>query len=341
MRITIILVLCLVLGISGALLFYHGANILIAQPIHRMMTPVAGSKPLDKYTINALSGQKRPGSAITIGKKIGEGAGFTSYIFYFTTEGKKESGELTVPRGRPTNGGVIAMARGYIAKEDYFIGDGSHHAAEYLAARGYVTLAPDFLGYGESDNPSQVALEERFQTYTTMLDLLASVKNLPAALQSASLTDIKPDVNKISLWGHSNGGQIILTTLTITGKQYPTVLWAPVSKPFPYSILYFTDDIEDHGKALRKVVATFEAEYDSEKYSMTNYLDRIKAPIQLNQGTADEAVPQAWSDTLENTLKAKKVDVEYHVYPGEDHDFSHGSWDQVAAVTEAFYTKHL
>ena len=42
------------------------------------------------------------------------------------------------------------------------------------------------------------------------------------------------------------------------------ILWAPVSKPFPYNILYYTDEAEDRGKWLRGEIAKFEARLSSE-----------------------------------------------------------------------------
>ena len=121
---------------------------------------------------------------------------------------------------------------------------------------------------------------------------------------------------------------------------YPTVLWAPVSKPFPYSILYYTDDYEDRGKALRKAIADFEKDYDIELYSLTNYLDKINAPIELHQGTTDESVPQKWSDTLAAQLKEKGKEIEYFIYPGADHNLL-GGWNPAAARSLDFYEKYL
>jgi dipeptidyl aminopeptidase/acylaminoacyl peptidase len=99
-----------------------------------------------------------------------------------------------------------------------------------------------------------------------------------------------------------------------------------VSKPFPYSILYYTDEFDDRGKALRKALAEFEKNYNAEVYSLTNYLDWIKAPIQLHQGVSDEEVPLAWSDEFKKILAEKEKQVEYYAYPGENHNFQNGSW---------------
>jgi dipeptidyl aminopeptidase/acylaminoacyl peptidase len=202
-------------------------------------------------------------------------------------------------------------------------GTGTQHSAEVYAANGFISLAPDFLGFGGSEKPSADVFEERFETYTTALNLLASVKTLPMA-----------DATRVGIWGHSNGGQIALTALEVLGRPIPAILWAPVSKPFPYSILYYTDEADDHGKALRKELADFEQNYDVEKYSLSNYLGRITGPVLLHQGTADDAVPVAWSDILAKNLK----DVTYVTHPGADHDMN-GAWNTVVLEDLKFFTE--
>lgn len=302
-------------------------------------------KPLAKYTIEVLSGTSFAGSQITLGDILEEAPDFTSQIFYFYVDPSIDSGQVKKVSGLvnfPKKAGtypVIVMFRGYIDRENYQTGDGSVRAGQFFAKNGFITLAPDFLGYGSSDMPSDNPMEERFQTYITALILLESVRNLNQTLGSEN--GVAADVQKVGIWGHSNGGQIALTVLEITGKDFPTVLWAPVSKPFPYSILYYTDDFDDHGKMLRRVISDFEKDYDAEKYSLTNYLDKINAPIELHQGGADEAVPIKWSDQLYETLKKFGKDIEYFTYAGDDHNFAKGSWSTVVSRNIAFFQKQF
>lgn len=301
-------------------------------------------KPLEKYTLERLKTRIPISSNITIGNQVKTGNGFSSYLFYFNTEGpvpsgvegKKVSGMINVPN-KSGEFPVLVLLRGFVDQKIFTTGDGTRHGGEIFAANGFISLAPDFLGYGESASPSANPVEERFQTYTTVLDLFASIKNINNSLKTLAEYNISADIGKIGIWAHSNGGQIALSILGITGKIYPTVLWAPVTKPFPYSILYYTDEFEDHGKKLRKVISDFEKDYDVDMYSYTNYLDRINAPIQLHQGGNDEAVPQKWSDDFVKELKEKKKDVSYFTYPGEDHNFSKGSWSLNIQRNISFY----
>ncbi len=300
---------------------------------------IVKEKPLDKYTIEALSQTNFEASRIEIGELVKDTPDYSSYLFYFHPQGKKVSGLLNIPK----NTGplpVIVMFRGYIDREAYVTGAGTVRSSEVFAANGFVTLAPDFLGYGQSDNPSENPVEERFQTYTTALTLLSSLKNLNTALAGARL-NTRIDDTKVGIWGHSNGGQIALTILEITGKNIPAVLWAPVSKPFPYSVLYYTDDFDDHGKLLRKVIADFEEDYDVEKYSLTNHFDKINANLQIHQGTQDDAVPVKWSDQLVEQLKKLNKNIEHFTYNGDDHNFAKGSWQTVVNRNITFFNQYL
>jgi dipeptidyl aminopeptidase/acylaminoacyl peptidase len=269
-----------------------------------------------------------PGSRITRERVLQEDSLYTSYLVTFFSQGKTVSGQINIPVGEGPFP-VIVMLRGYVDQEIYTTGMGTQRAAEYFAKNGFITFAPDFLGYGDSDKPSENILEERFQTYVVALDAIASVKNID-----------KADPEKIGLWGHSNGGQIALTILEASGVGYPAVLWAPVSKPFPYSILYYSDELSDRGKLLRKKLAEFEQDYDVDLYSLTNYLELINAPIELHQGTLDDAVPQSWSKQLVDELGKQDKQIDYFIYPGADHNLM-PSWNLAVERSWKFFRDKL
>lgn len=332
--IVLTIVMTVIVGFFSACYFPKFINPKSQEPKSESPKP----KPLEKYTYENLSKTNFKPSEITLGEAVKDEKEFTSQIFFFTVEGKKVSGLANFPK-KPGTYPIILMLRGFVEKEIFKSGMGTQRAGEYFTKNGFITLAPDFLGYGESDNPSDLAIEERFQTYVTAITLLKSIPNLDSSLLTSRLL-LQADVNRLGIWAHSNGGQIALSILEITQGTYPTILWAPVSKPFPYSILYYTDDIDDHGKALRRVVADFEKEYDSEAYSLTNFLDKISAPIQLHQGTADDAVPVKWSDILTKSLEEKDKTVAYFKYPGADHNLTPG-WDIAVARSLSFFQKNL
>jgi dipeptidyl aminopeptidase/acylaminoacyl peptidase len=307
--------------------------------------------PLLKYTIENLSEVYRQevgpldSGIIEIGEVIKNNPTFTSYKFKmqfspdFSENLKTTSGMINIPIG-PGPFPVIVMFRGYVNQETYVTGEGTKPSATIFAQNGFITIAPDFLGYGESDIEASNIFESRFQTYVTAATLLKTIAASEDSPLKVGSNNINIDTNNIFIWGHSNGGQIALTTLEITGADYPTVLWAPVGRPFPASILYYIDEADDGGKLIIRRLAEFNDTYDASKFSLVNYLDKIKAPIQLNQGTADTSVPYWWSDSLIKTLKSTDADITYIKYPGANHSLV-PSWNQAVENSTLFFRSHL
>ncbi len=329
------IIIGIVIGLSVFCLNRSGLISLVGN-----VKPTPTVKPLEKYSFDNLRGRIFTPGDITIDKVTNDAADFTSYLFFYDSDGKKVSGLLNLPK-KEGSYPVILQLRGYIDEEKYTTGMGTVHSGEVFTQNGFITLAPDFLGYGKSASSSADSMESRFENYTTALNLLSSITNLNQSLKNNQIDDIEADTGKIGLWGHSNGGHIALSVLAITGKDFPTVLWNPVSKPFPYSILYYTDESSDNGKFIRKMLSDFEKDYDIEQYNPVNYYKNITAPIQLHQAVDDEAVPIKWSNQLYQLLKKQNVDITYFTYPGDNHDFNLGSWNKVVERNIAFYKELL
>ncbi len=325
--IAIILVIIVVVGV---LIIWEGRNEFTLTPLS---SAPAKTKPLEAYSIERLASRTYEPQPIVFGEPVATASSYAVLPFSFMSDGKKVGGLAHVPmtplsRKLP----VVIQLRGYVDKRIYSPGVGTKHSAEVFAANGFVSLAPDFLGYGPSDTVSDNVFEDRFQTYTTALNLLASVSTISFVDQS-----------RVFLWGHSNGGHIALTVLAVlgaNGSTLPTSLWAPVTKPFPYSILYYTDEAADYGKSLRKELAAFEKDYDADQFTFYNYLDRISAPLQLHQGIDDEAVPVRWSDEFASRMQSVGHPVKYYRYPGNDHNLS-SSWNTVINRDLEFFRSFL
>lgn len=288
--------------------------------------------PYEKYQFEKLAERGGVQNVIEIGREIGKGEGYTSYVFYYQSEGRRISGQLNIPHLSRLMG-VVVMARGYVEKEGYQTGIGTRSAAAVYAKNGYMTLAPDFSGYGESSSEDTNAIGARLVKPVEIIDLIASLPSLPQV-----------DLTKVYLWGHSNGGQIMLSVAEIAGmgrgiagvRIKGMTLWAPVTKPFPYNILYYTDEASDQGKWLRAEIAKFEEDYDVYDYSLDKYWNRIKIPILVHQGDNDESVPKKWSDEAVKQWVKEGLSVTYFVYPGADHNLR-PSWNQVVSRDLDFF----
>ncbi len=243
-----------------------------------------------------------------------------SMVFRFMTEGKWISGMINGPvgmtRGEGGKRGAVIMVRGYADKEGYYSGFGSWRVADRLAAAGTATVSLDFLGYGKSDLESFDMLAARFEKVTAVMDLLATVSDLPFV-----------DSNKVGFWAHSNGGQIVLSALEILGGNFPASLWAPMTNPFPQSILDTAADLDDGGMMVRKAVADFMKRYDARRYAFENYYDWIKSPILIHQGTADEWCRVDWQQKVVDGIGVAGGRAEMVIYEGDDHNLSKG-WKQ-------------
>lgn len=280
---------------------------------------VGESIVLDEARKNLLKAYKKEG--------VIKENNFKSYEILFESNGKKISGMMNVPTdssavlvSRP----IIIMIRGYAESEGYFVGSGSWKAADELARNGFVTVSLDFLGYGKSFSESKDILEARFEKPVSVLDLIESVKKLDYV-----------DSNKIGIWSHSNGGQIAISVLEITGKNYPTVLWAPMTNPFPQSILETMDESEG-GKIVKQKIADFEQDYDSKLYSIDNFYEWINAPILIHQGTDDVWCKVSWQRDLQNRLEKLGKEVELDIRQDNDHNLKQ-SWDEVIKMDVEFF----
>ncbi len=271
-----------------------------------------------------------------------------------TDQHQKVSAQINIPQGQGPFP-VIILLRGYADRENYTTGVGTRNAAAAFASNGYITIAPDFLGYGQSDSESTDGLVARFSRPLTVLQLLTNLRSLSLTLDEAgnpqnaiseTLTPAEtanlfaPD--RLGIWAHSNGGQIALSVLEITSRTIPTTLWAPVSKPFPFSVLYFSDELPDLGAYLRNQIAYFEYELGNNplEFSVLHEPSRILAPLQIHQGTLDDAVPLEWSQELLQTLEEATVEAELFVYEGADHNMV-PSWDTAIQRDIQFFGENI
>jgi dipeptidyl aminopeptidase/acylaminoacyl peptidase len=255
---------------------------------------------------------------------------FETQAIQFESNGKKISGMMNLPVGyKNKKSPVVIMVRGFAENKGYYIGSGSWRAADELARNGYITVSLDFLGFGLSDNESRDILEARFEKPISVIDLIETVKKMKIV-----------DSEKIGIWAHSNGGQIAISVLEITGKNYPTVLWAPMTNPFPKSILEMIDDSSESSLKVKKKIEDFEADYDSKLYSIDNFYSWINSPILIHQGTEDVWCKIEWQEDLQKKLKTLEKDINLDIRQGSDHNLKQ-SWDEVIKMDVEFFNEKL
>jgi uncharacterized protein len=156
----------------------------IVTPIPFLMYP---------YTIQGLREREYQSGSITILSTLMVADVYTSYLISYPSDGLTITGVMKIPAGVGPFP-VILMNHGYFNRGAFNSGDGTDRASDYLARRGYLTLASDYRSWGRSDIGYSF-----FHT-----GLVADVINLMNAIPSIP----QADANRIGMWGHSMGGGI-------------------------------------------------------------------------------------------------------------------------------------
>ena len=313
-------------------------------PIFTPPTPTP--HPMSSYTIEGLRQRTYPGGTIRIRETLTQTTHYTRYYIDYPSDGLTITGIMQVPRGIGPFP-VIILNHGYIPQERYWSGADTWGAAGYLNRHGYLTIAPDFRSWGESDTANSF-----FSTGQLIdtLNLVSSLHSLPNV-----------DLTRIGMWGHSMGGGITLKALTIDRRIKAAVLYAPVSakegeildrwgpgctadQPFPLAdkcggAEILVQDVD--GRTLWAYADAINNQPLLERMSAGNYLSDISVPVQIHIGNADTVTPPRWSEDIRDALQAAGKNVEYFAYPDQGHLFQGEShWRFMQRVTD-FFDRHL
>jgi dipeptidyl aminopeptidase/acylaminoacyl peptidase len=291
-----------------------------------------------------------PGGTITIRQMLEQNEAFTRYYVDYPSDDLTITGILHVPAGEgpfPT----IILLHGFIEQNGYWSGADTWQAAEFFAGNGYLTIAPDFRSWGESDTGHSFF---HMGLVADTINLISSLPSLPQA-----------DPGRLGLWGHSMGGGIATKVLVIDDRPAAAVLYAPNSADdadliarwgpgcLPGQSLTLGDkcnpaEIIPLGLPEPLVQNYLEAAADPDllqQVAPINYLDAVSAPVQIHIGTADGAAlgetPPEWSEKLFAALAAAGKDVDYFAYPGQGHIFIGRDWELLMERSLALFDQQL
>ena len=155
-----------------------------------------------------------PAARSTITSYWEETDAFTRYYITYPSDDLLISGMMAVPKGQGPFP-VIILNHGYIAPSQYWIGADTYDASTYLASRGFLTISPDFRGWGRSDTGENVF---RSGLAIDVMNLISSLPSLPQA-----------DPDRVGIWGHSMGGGAVSWTMAVDPRVKASLLYAPVS----------------------------------------------------------------------------------------------------------------
>ena len=290
-----------------------------------------------KWSLVSFFNQNFEGNNFSIGKLLQDWGTHKSYYASYQSQGLKISATFHVPDGEGPFP-VLILNHGYFPPQSYTNGYGFGREQKHFARLGYAVLHIDYRGYAFSDQDPDAIIGRRFGYTGYSTDAINAI----LALQQARLDYL--DLSRVGMFGHSLGGGVTLqAALARPDLIKAAVLWGPISannqdnfekwnrsRMTPQATKVFTDafgSIDDPDSFLA--------------LSPLTYLDRLKVPLLIQHGTADESCPIEWSRTLEAALRANGADYEYLEYEGYPHVFWNEHWNQVMQETQAFLAERL
>lgn len=280
------------------------------------LTPTPTPHPLLGYTIEGLRQRAYPGGAIEVLNVMTATASYTRYYIAYPSDDLTITGLMHVPHGDGPFP-VVILNHGYIPPSRYVTGSDTWRAADYLANNGYLTLSPDFRGWGGSDEG------DNFFRTGLVIDVLNLISSLPSLPQA--------DPNRVGMWGHSMGGGVTTKAIAIDPRIKAAVLYGPVSADDTEVLARWGGGrgaFDQEGDSLIDRSYRLAAR-DPDFLQLTSpihYFDTVTAHVQIHQGAADTTTPPRWAEAIRDGLQAAGRNVEYFSYPGQGHAFEGDSW---------------
>ncbi|GAB4439055.1 MAG: alpha/beta fold hydrolase [Chloroflexi bacterium OHK40] len=303
-------------------------------------SPTAEPYPdLAQYTIEGLRARSYGEGTIEIVRVLEERAEFTRYLIAYPSDGLRITGMLNRPRGDGPFP-VVILNHGYYPLDAYVTGNGTQRAADYLAARGFLTLSPDFRSHAGSDDAPNVF---RAGHVIDTLNLIPLAQALPEALPG-----------KVLMWGHSNGGAITAKAIAVSDEIAAALIYAPASsnivEDYQFRVERWARRAGQPPGRRQGVIDRLEIEFPvtpdqaPDLYARLSPLGAaqyVSARVLIIWGDQDETVPRKWPEDLYRALRDAGKDVAFEVFPGQPHSFDAEGNARYLPMMEAFFRETL
>ena len=291
-----------------------------------MPTP-APTPPPPPYYLEAVRDRAAHAQAgrIEVLDRMWPGDGFVKSHVRWTSDGQPMTGTISIPNG---NGPfpVVIVNHGHIPPERYWIGQDSGIFGDPLAAHGFISIAPNYVGY-EGSGTGEPGLTTNEQIAVTDMDLIASLSSLPQA-----------DPNRVAVIGHSQGGGVSQILMVTDPRIKAVVLHAPVS----------SDEVENanrlHARNGTWPTPNGDPALSPDRYfhlSPRNYFTAGQPPVLMVQGTMDHTIPADHTQHTYDALQKAGIRSELLWIQGGDHDLVGADLARAVAAEEAWIRQAL
>ncbi len=281
-----------------------------------------------------------PGSDLVIEEILPKSTSSDRYIVSYLSEHKKIQGLLVMPRGFSQKKlPAILMAHGYVPPREYKNSEQYSDFIEFLAQNGYIVFMPDFRGNGESEGNAVGAYFSPGYT----IDFLNAFSSL------ARQEDV--DSERIGVWGHSMGGNIVLRSIIVQKDIKSAVIWSGVVGSYIDLLYHWNSNTAWNSHSDTEVVKpdkliTIYGDTQANpsfwhEISPTSYLHNISIPIQLHHAVEDRIVPAEFSQKLETMLEKENKQTELYLYSHANHDMVGSDTPTIWYRTLHFYNSTL
>ncbi|AHB40281.1 MAG: hypothetical protein UV83_C0001G0311 [candidate division WWE3 bacterium GW2011_GWE2_43_18] len=302
--------------------------------------------------IGYLRFQKIESDAPVIEEELTDGSNYKRYIASYASEGNKVYGLLTVPKETPPDKGfpAIVFNHGYIPPTQYVTTQNYASYVDYLAKNGFVVFKIDFRGNGRSEgDPSGSYFSS---AYT--IDAVSAVKSLQ-----------KYDVinaEKIGMWGHSMGGNVVLRSMLVSEGIKAGVIWAGAVYSYADFAKYGISDNsyvhkpyetregrQEQNREISAEVQKIKTEPDKIDFSndfwsaisLTKNIKYLSGALQIHHAIDDNVVNIGYTRDLEEVLKNAGKDYSVYEYEGGGHNIVFPYYDIAMQRTVEFYKEKL
>jgi dipeptidyl aminopeptidase/acylaminoacyl peptidase len=158
------------------------------------------------------------------------------------------------------------------------------------------------------------------------MDYNTDIMSLITAVKKTSYLDKE----NISIWGHSMGAYIGLRAAALSPDiKNLIILSGPVASLKTMYLTYIPSSDVNNLNALKSRNQVF-AKYGNpaqnsafwNSASPINFINRIKAHVQIHVGSLDQIVPPEFSSDLDKALTKDHIQHDYYVYPDGVHSLA-------------------